>query len=292
MRSGFVSIVGRANAGKSSLLNSLLDEKIAIVSHKQNATRRKINAIVMNGDDQIIFIDTPGLHESGKVLNQLMVEAAKKAIADCDLILFLAPASDSTADYEKFLALRPKHPHIVVLSKVDMISNAELLAKLNEYAKFSDKFRAILPYSAKKQTYKKSLLEAISKLLPEHEYYYDPEFITTTNERDIFRDFILEAIYDNLSDELPYSCDAIVNKVIEKPDITEIYATIITEREAHKPLIIGRGAETLKRIGIVARKLISNLIQKKVFLKLNVVVKKGWNKDEKLIKRLNRYDEE
>lgn len=291
MKSGFVSIVGRANAGKSSLLNSLINEKIAIVSHKQNATRRKINAIVMHGDDQIIFIDTPGLHESGKMLNQLMVEAAKKAISECDLILFLAPVTDGLSDYEKFLSLKPKHPHIIVLNKVDMVSNAQVLKKLAEYSAYSDKFSAILPFSAKQATYKTSLLDAIVKMLPEHEYYYDPEFITTTNERDIFRDFILESIYDNLSDEIPYSCDAIVNKVIEKPDITEVYATIITDREAHKPLIIGRGGESIKRIGIVARKLISNLTQNKVFLKLNVVVKKGWSKDEKLVRRLNRYDE-
>lgn len=292
MKSGFVSIVGRANAGKSSLLNCLINEKIAIVSHKQNATRRKINAIVMHGDSQIIFIDTPGLHESGKMLNQLMVEAAKKAIVDCDLILFLAPVTDGLDDYEKFLSLKPKHPHIVVLNKVDTVSNAQVLKKLSEYAKYSDKFSAILPFSVRQSTYKTSLLEAITKLLPDHEYYYDPEFITTTNERDIFRDFILEAIYDNLSDELPYSCDAIVNKVLQKPQIIEIYATIITEREAHKPLIIGKGGESIKRIGIGARKLISNLTGTKVFLKLNVVVKKGWSKDEKLVRRLNRYDEE
>ncbi|BCX79820.1 GTPase Era [Campylobacter sp. 19-13652] len=291
MRSGFVSVVGRPNAGKSSLLNCLLNEKIAITSHKQNATRRKINAIVMHEGDQIIFIDTPGLHESGKMLNQLMVEAAKKAISECDLILFLAPASDDVSDYEKFLALKPKHPHILVLSKVDKLSNAEILKAIEKYAKFSDKFIALLPFSVKKQGYKNELLSTIAKALPQHEYYYDPEFITTTNEREIFRDFILEALYENLSDELPYSCDAVVKKVVEKPNITEVYANIIAEREAHRPLIIGKNGECIKRIGITARKLISNLTQKKVFLKLELFVKKGWSKDEKLVRKLNRYDE-
>lgn len=291
MRSGFVSIVGRTNAGKSSLLNSLLNEKIAIVSHKQNATRRKINGIVMHNENQIIFIDTPGLHSSEKTLNKLMINEAKKSIADCDLILFLAAVTDNIENYENFLSLNPKAPHAIVLSKVDTVSNENVLKKLSEYSKFSDKFECILPFSTKHSTYKITLLDAISKILPEHEYFYDPDFITTTNEKEIFKDFILESLYENLSDEVPYSSDVIIKKVKEKLDITEIYATIILDRQAHKPLVIGKSGETIKRIGIVARKLISNLIQKKVFLKLEVVIKKGWSKDEKFIKKLNNYEE-
>ncbi|WP_148819274.1 GTPase Era [Campylobacter concisus] len=289
MKSGFVSIIGRTNAGKSSFLNALLNEKIAIVSHKQNATRRKINGIVMNGEDQIIFTDTPGLHESNKAINQLLISQAIKSMGDCDLIVFLAPIHDDTSDYEKFLALNPEKPHILVLTKVDESSNAKVLEKITKYQKFQDKFAALLTFSTKQPTYKKPLLDEICKLLPEHEYFYDPEFLTPTNEKEIFREFILEAIYENLSDEIPYLSDAIIKSVKEKTGITEIYASIITERNIHKSMIIGKNGETIKRIGIFARKLIQNLTNTKVFLKLDVVVKKGWSKEEKSLNQIIGY---
>ena len=289
MKSGFVSIIGRTNAGKSSFLNALLNEKIAIVSHKQNATRRKINGIVMNGEDQIIFTDTPGLHESNKAINQLLISQAIKSMGDCDLIVFLAPIHDDTSNYEKFLALNPEKPHILVLTKVDESSNAKVLEKITQYQKFQDKFAALLTFSTKQPTYKKPLLDEICKLLPEHEYFYDPEFLTPTNEKEIFREFILEAIYENLSDEIPYLSDAIIKSVKEKTGITEIYASIITERDIHKSMIIGKNGETIKRIGIFARKLIQNLTNTKVFLKLDVVVKKGWSKEEKSLNQIIGY---
>ena len=289
MKSGFVSSIGRTNAGKSSFLNALLNEKIAIVSHKQNATRRKINGIVMNGEDQIIFTDTPGLHESNKAINQLLISQAIKSMGDCDLIVFLAPIHDDTSDYEKFLALNPEKPHILVLTKVDESSNTKVLEKITQYQKFQDKFAALLTFSTKQPTYKKPLLDEICKLLPEHEYFYDPEFLTPTNEKEIFREFILEAIYENLSDEIPYLSDAIIKSVKEKTGITEIYASIITEREIHKSMIIGKNGETIKRIGIFARKLIQNLTNTKVFLKLDVVVKKGWSKEEKSLNQIIGY---
>ena len=289
MKSGFVSIIGRTNAGKSSFLNAILNEKIAIVSHKKNSTRRKINGIVMNGKDQIIFTDTPGLHESNKAINQLLINQAIKSMGDCDLIVFLAPIHDDTSDYEKFLALNPEKPHILVLTKVDESSNAKVLEKITQYQKFQDKFAALLTFSTKQPTYKKPLLDEICKLLPEHEYFYDPEFLTPTNEKEIFREFILEAIYENLSDEIPYLSDAIIKSVKEKTGITEIYASIITERDIHKSMIIGKNGETIKRIGIFARKLIQNLTNTKVFLKLDVVVKKGWSKEEKSLNQIIGY---
>ena len=289
MRSGFVSIIGRTNAGKSSLLNALLNEKIAIVSHKQNATRRKINGIVMNEGDQIIFVDTPGLHESEKILNKLMINEAVKSMGDCDAMIFIASVHDDTSDYEKFLNLNPKKPHILVLSKVDEVSNEKLLKKMMQYQNFQSRFTALVPFSIKKQSYQKPLLDEICKLLPEHAYFYDPQFLTDTNEKESFRDFILEAIYENLSDEIPYLSDVSVDKVVEKAGITEIFATIITEKDTHKSMIIGKNGETIKRIGIFARKLIKNLTNCKIYLKLDVVVKRGWSKDEKIIKKLIGY---
>lgn len=148
---GYVSVVGRPNAGKSSLLNWLVGEKLAMVSHKANATRKRSNIIVMHEDDQIIFVDTPGLHETEKLLNQFMLDEALKAMGDCDLILFLAPVTDKLTHYEDFLQKNKKNTnHILLLTKIDNISNDEVLAKMKEYEKHSDKYQAVIPVSIKK----------------------------------------------------------------------------------------------------------------------------------------------
>ncbi|TXE86381.1 GTPase Era [Campylobacter volucris] len=290
MKSGFISIVGRTNAGKSSILNSLLEEKIAMVSHKQNATRRKINAIIMHNDDQLIFIDTPGLHASSKSMNQLMIDLAIKSIADCDVILFVASVYDDIIDYENFLKLNPKVPHIVLINKVDLVDKETLLKKLSQYNQFSSNFSAIIPYSAKVKFYKKILLDEIVKYLPEHPYYYDSEFITTTNEKDIYRDFILESIYENLSDEIPYTTEVKIDKVKELNSICYINATIISSSNSHKAMILGKDGATIKRIGKDARKKIEKLAQRKIMLKLFVHLEKNWHKNEQILKKI-LYDE-
>lgn len=290
MKSGFISIVGRTNAGKSSILNSLLEEKIAMVSHKQNATRRKINAIIMHNDDQLIFIDTPGLHASSKSMNQLMIDLAIKSIADCDVILFVASVYDDIIDYENFLKLNPKVPHIVLINKVDLIDKETLLKKLSQYNQFSSNFSAIIPYSAKVKFYKKILLDELVKYLPEHPYYYDSGFITTTNEKDIYRDFILESIYENLSDEIPYTTEVKIDRVKELNSICYINATIISSSNSHKAMILGKDGATIKRIGKDARKKIEKLAQRKIMLKLFVHLEKNWHKNEQILKKI-LYDE-
>ncbi|MCR8697633.1 GTPase Era [Campylobacter sp. LMG 7929] len=290
MKSGFISIVGRTNAGKSSILNSLLEEKVAMVSHKQNATRRKINAIIMHENHQLIFIDTPGLHASSKAMNQLMIDLAIKSIVDCDVILFVASIYDDIKDYENFLSLNPKVPHIVLINKVDLVKKEVLLKKLSEYSQFSSHFSAIIPYSAKQKFYKKILLDEMIKYLPEHPYYFDPEFITTTNEKDIYRDFILEAIYENLSDEIPYSTEVKIEKIKELEQIYYINAIIITDSNSHKGMILGKDGATIKRIGKEARVKIEKLAQKKVMLKLFVQLEKNWHKNEQNLKKI-LYDE-
>ncbi|EAK0817779.1 GTPase Era [Campylobacter lari] len=290
MKSGFISIVGRTNAGKSSILNSLLEEKVAMVSHKQNATRRKINAIIMHENHQLIFIDTPGLHASSKAMNQLMIDLAIKSIVDCDVILFVASIYDDIKDYENFLSLNPKVPHIVLINKVDLVKKEVLLKKLSEYSQFNSHFSAIIPYSAKQKFYKKILLDEMVKYLPEHPYYFDPEFITTTNEKDIYRDFILEAIYENLSDEIPYSTEVKIEKIKELEQIYYINAIIITDSNSHKGMILGKDGTTIKRIGKEARMKIEKLAQKKVMLKLFVQLEKNWHKNEQNLKKI-LYDE-
>lgn len=282
-KSGFVAIVGRPNAGKSTLMNALLGEKISMVSQKANATRKRINAIVMHKENQIIFIDTPGLHEKEKMLNQFMMKEALKAIGDCDLTLFLAPVTDSTEEYEKFLKLTNR-AHIVLLSKIDHVSNERILKKIQEYQKFQDKFLAVIPVSVTKGGIGfESALDEIVKHLPKSPYLYDPEDLTTEMLRDIYKEFIREAIFDNISDEVPYEADVLIDKVEELPSLEKVRATIIVEKQTQKGIIIGRGGSAIKRIGRDARIQIENLIGKKVFLDLFVSVKKGWTNDKKFL---------
>ncbi len=278
-------MVGRPNSGKSTLLNWLLGEKIAMVSHKANATRKRASMIVMHEDNQIVFLDTPGLHHKERALNQFMQEEALKALGDCDLTLFLAPVTDNLGDYEKFLTLnRNNAPHIVLLTKIDMVSNGQILEKLGEYTKYSDKFVSILPMSVKKLTLQKNLLNEIVKNLPTHPYFYDPEILTTQNMREIYKEFIREAIFQNTSEELPYSSDVIISKVEEGERLEKIFATIVVESNSQKGMMIGKSGATLKRIGTDGRRLIEELIQRKVFLKLSVTVMKGWSKNKDSLK--------
>ena len=284
---GFVSVIGRPNAGKSSLLNWLVGEKIAMVSHKANATRKRANIIVMHGDDQIVFVDTPGLHEREKLLNQFMLDEALKAMGDCDLILFLAPVTDKTTHYEDFLEKNTKNTkHIIVLTKTDFVSKKEVFNKLQEYQKYCDKYEAIVPLSIKRGSKEEELLDVVVKYLPIHPYLFDPEILTTENLRDIYKEFIRESIFENISDEIPYETDVKIDKIEEKPEIDVIKATIIVEKSSQKGMIIGKGATAIKRVGKAAREKIQELTGKKVYLELFVSVKKGWTKNVKALKDL------
>lgn len=286
MKSGFVSVIGRTNAGKSSLINALSECKLALISHKQNATRRKIRTIIMHGDAQIIFTDTPGLHQSDKKFNQMLVNLALQSIDGCDLVLFVASILDDTSEYERFLQNAPNAHHIVLLNKVDLANNEAVLQKLEKYAKFSQHFKAIVPFSCKQKSYKKPLLDEIIKHLPEHPYFFETEFLTDTNEKELFRDFILEALFENFSDELPYSCEVFVESVREIPDITHINATIITDNAHHKAILIGKGGTAIKRLGKSARLIIAKFTQKRIMLNLFVQIKPAWQNDENFLKKV------
>jgi len=286
-KSGFVALIGRPNAGKSTLMNSLLGEKIAMVSQKANATRKRSNAIIMHKDDQIIFVDTPGLHEKEKVLNQFMLDEALKAMGDCDLIVYLAPVTDSIENYEKFLKLNNnKVPHIIALSKIDQVSQEKLLKKINAYNNFAQHFEALIPVAIPRKVGHEDLLSTICSLLPHSPYLYDPEDLTSELVRDIYAGFIREAIFENISDEIPYESDVLVDKIEEKNHIDNIYATIIIEKDSQKGIIIGRGGEAIKRIGKYAREKIETLSGKKAYLNLQVSVKKGWSKDKAFLEEI------
>lgn len=286
-KAGFVALVGRPNAGKSTMLNWILGEKIAMTSQKANATRRRLNAIVMHHDDQIIFVDTPGLHEKEKMLNQFMLEEALKAIGDCDLVVYLAPASDSIKHYKRFLEVDGKNrKHIIALSKIDQVTQSELLARIHEYNQFASKFEALIPMSVTKNVGKNDLLDVIVKHLDVSPYLYDPNDLTTEMLRDIYREFIREAIFENISDEIPYESDVVIDKIDEDGRVEHIRATIIIEKESQKGIIIGKNGAAIKRIGKDARAKIEKLTDKPVYLDLFVSVKKGWTNDKKFLEEL------
>jgi len=286
-KAGFVALVGRPNAGKSTMLNWILGEKIAMVSQKANATRRRLNAIVMHKDDQIIFVDTPGLHEKEKMLNQYMLEEALKAIGDCDIVVYLAPAADSIEHYQRFLEVDGKNrKHIVALSKIDQIPQDKLLARIMEYNQFSSKFEALIPMSVTKNVGKEDLLDVIVKHLDPSPYLFDPDDITTEMIRDIYREFIREGIFENISDEIPYEADVIIDKIEEDGKVEKVRATIIIEKDSQKGIIIGKGGAAIKRIGQSARKKIEKLVDKPVYLDLFVSVKKGWTNDKEFLESL------
>jgi GTP-binding protein Era len=279
-KSGFVALIGRPNAGKSTLLNWLLGEKIAIVSHKANATRKRLNAIVMHDDDQIILIDTPGLHEREKLLNQYMMEEALKAIGDCDIILYLAPINDPIEDYEKFLKISDR-PHILLLTKIDRVSNERILKKIGEYQKYSDKFLELIPISVSKSLNRDSILNSVVKYLPESPYLYNPEDLTTEHIRDIYREFIREAVFDETSAEIPYESDVVIDKIDENSEIERIRATLIVEKQSQKLVVIGNAGKTIKRISVNARKKIESFVGRQIYLEVFVSVKKGWSKNRR-----------
>lgn len=280
-QSGFVAVVGRPNAGKSTLLNFLVGEKLAMVSKKAQATRKRMNIIVMQDDAQIIFVDTPGIHEKERLLNQFMMDEALKAMGDADLILFLAPITDKLTEYEKFLKMTEAKgtKHIVLLTKMDHIKQGDILKKLGEYQKYQDRFEAIIPFSVTKKMGKRDLLEEISKHLPQSPFLFDTEILTTDNIRDIYKELIRESIFENLSDEIPYESDVTIEKIDESDTLDKVYATIVVEKETQKGMIVGQKGVGIKRVGKLARTQMEIFSGKKIFLDLHVAVKKGWSKN-------------
>jgi len=280
-KAGFVAVVGRPNAGKSTLLNYVVGEKLAMVSKKAQATRKRMNIIVMHDNAQIIFVDTPGIHEKERLLNQFMLDEALKAMGDSDLIVFLAPVTDKLTEYEKFLKLAQAKgvKHMIVLTKIDHVKNADILAKLGEYQKYQSEFEAIIPFSVNKKVGKKQLLDEIAKHLPDSPFLYDTEILTTDNIRDIYKELIRESIFENLSDEIPYESDVIIEKIDEDEAMDKVYATIVVEKETQKGIIVGQKGMGIKRVGKLAREQMEYFSGKKIFLDLHVSVKKGWSKN-------------
>ena len=287
VKSGFIAVIGRPNSGKSTLLNYLIGSKITMTSHKAQATRKRMNIIVMYENNQLIFIDTPGIHKREKLLNKFMLDEVMRAMGDSDLILFLAPLVDDLKEYENFLNSKysKKIKHILLLTKIDETSQDNLLKKLSLYQKYQDRSEAIIPFSVKKRIKKDILLKELTKYLPEHPYFFDPEIMTNNHIKDIYKELIMESIFQNLSDEIPYESDVTINKIEESEKIDKIDAVIVVEKSSQKSMIIGKDGATIKRVGQTARKLLEIFSQKKIYLKLIISVKKGWSKNKTLLEK-------
>lgn len=282
-RAGFVAVVGRPNAGKSTFLNFLVGERLAMVSQKANATRKRMQIIVTHNESQLVFIDTPGIHERERELNKFMLEEVLKAISDCDIICFLSPITDSLEHYERFLELSASKKHIVFLTKSDTVKDEQTVKKLEEFAPYSDRYLEIMPLNTKKNFFKDRCIELIAKHLPHHEFYYDPEEISTSYVKDIYKELIREAVFENFSDEIPYGSDVVVEKIEESDRLDRVFAKIIVEKESQKGMVIGANGEAIRRLGTESRYKLEKFSGKKIYLELFVKVVKNWtNKKESL----------
>ena len=288
-KSGFVAIIGAPNVGKSTLLNQLLGQKIAITSEKPQTTRHRILGIAHLPEAQLIFLDTPGIHRAKGPLNVRMVEVALKVLGDVDLVLFMTDAAspDDVSDEIILESLKKKNlPSILAINKVDLVNKEKLLPLMEQWDE-AYPFRAIVPISALQRKQVDELVAEMVALLPEGPQYYPEESVTDMPERFIAAEMVREKVFRLTSQEIPYGVAVTVESFKERTEknLIDIQATIHVERESQKPIIIGKGGKMLKQIGKQAREDIERMVGCKVFLNLWVRVQKRWTRDEKAIRR-------
>ena len=288
-KSGFVTLIGRPNVGKSTLMNRLIGQKIAITSNKPQTTRNRIQTVYTCDEGQIIFLDTPGIHKAKNKLGEYMVSVAERTLKEVDVILWLVEPSTFIGAGEQHIAeqLRSvKTPVFLVINKIDTVEKAEILKFIAAYKDIVD-FAEIIPVSALKGENTDDLLQAMMKYLPTGPQYYDEDTITDQPERQIVAEMIREKALRNLSDEIPHGIAVAIDRMHERPNgsIIDIDATIVCERNSHKGIIIGKQGAMLKKIGSQARADMEALLDCKVNLKLWVKVKKDWRDSDFLIKK-------
>jgi GTPase len=291
-KSGFISIIGRPNVGKSTLLNALLGEKIAIISDKPQTTRNRILGIVNKPGAQIVFMDTPGIHKPMHRMNEFMVQTALRTYNEVDIILMLAESNTPPGSGDQFIIetlSRVKTPVFLLINKIDIINKEALLPLIQQYSKLYH-FVEIIPISALKNDLD-GLLDAILKRLSQGPQYFPDDQLTDQPERFIVAEIIREKIFELTKEEIPYSSAVVIEDMKEDPDITRIHAVIIVERDSQKGILIGKGGSMLKEIGTLARQDAENLLGTKIFLKLYVKVKKGWREDERILKNFGILEE-
>lgn len=284
-RSGFVALIGRPNAGKSTLLNRLVGEKIAAVSNKPQTTRHRIQGIVTRDDGQIVFVDTPGVHKPGHLLNRRMMTAVHDAIMSVDLLVLMRDASVSTGNGDRFvleLVKQAEKPAILVLNKIDKIKEKGMLLPLIESYANEYEFTETVPVSALKGDAIDNLLDQIVKHLPEGEPIFTEDEMTDQPVRSIVAEMVREKILMSTGEEIPY-VTAVVTELFDEsePGLTTIFCAIYVERASQKKIVIGKGGARIKDIGTKARFDIENLVGKKVFLKLFVKVVEDWRNRER-----------
>ena len=285
-KSGFATLIGRPNVGKSTLMNSLIGQKIAITSNKPQTTRNRIQTVYTSEKGQIVFLDTPGIHKAKNKLGDYMVRVAEKTLSEVDVILWLVEPTTYIGAGEQHIIEQLKHsktPVILVINKIDTVKKDDLFAVIDVYRKQME-FAEIVPVSAFKKTNTDELIKCIMQYLPYGPAFYDEDTITDQPERQIVAELIREQALRTLNDEIPHGIAVTIESMKEQKNMVEIQATIICERDSHKGIIIGKGGSMLKKIGTNARYGIEDLLERKVNLQLWVKVKKDWRDSDYLLK--------
>ena len=287
MKSGFIAIIGRPNVGKSTLLNCVLGQKIVIATDKAQTTRKRIKGIYTTDEGQIVFIDTPGVHKPLNKLGEFLLDEAKVAVPDADLILFLVDGSEPAGKGDKWIAqniLETNIPVLIVMNKVDKVKKlGKIEENLISYKTLFEKNYPVVKISAKTGRNIDTLLKNVFKELPEGDLLYPEDVVTEETMRDVTEEIIREKILLNTSDEIPHSVAVKVENYYEQEDIDKIYATIFCEQKSQKGILIGKGGSLLKKIGTEARLDLEKIVDKKVFLSLEVKVEKDWRKKQKAL---------
>ena len=293
-KSGFVTLIGRPNVGKSTLMNCIIGQKIAITSNKPQTTRNRIQTVYTSEEGQIVFLDTPGIHKAKNKLGDYMVTVAEKTLSEVDVILWLVEPSNFIGAGERHIIeqlKKGKTPVILVINKIDTVKKEQLLEYIDTYRKEYD-FSEIVPVSALKAENIKELLKCIMKYLPYGPAFYDEDTVTDQPVRQIVAELIREKTLRLLSDEIPHGVAVSIESMKYKKNIVDIEATIFCERDSHKGIIIGKNGAMLKKIGSMARRDIEELLEKQANLQIWVKVKKDWRDSDFLLKNFGYQEKD
>ena len=285
-KSGFVSLIGRPNVGKSTLMNSLIGQKIAITSNKPQTTRNRIQTVYTDDRGQIVFLDTPGIHKAKNKLGNYMVNAAQRTISEVDVILWLVEPTTYIGAGERHIIEQLKKtntPIILVINKIDTVKKDEILAFIEAYRHELD-FAEVVPVSALKKKNTETLIECILKYLPYGMPFYDEDTVTDQPQRQIAAELIREKVLRSIDEEIPHGVAVAIDSMKWNRDVCHIDATIVCERDSHKGIIIGKQGSMLKKIGTQARREIEDMLECQVNLQLWVKVKKDWRDSDFLLK--------